>query len=97
MLYVVVLRAVVGAARTSASLYVVASVLAFVLYGVDKRAAVAGSRRIPEATLHLVAVLGGWPGAVVAQTVFRHKTQKSELQAAVLGDGDGEHHRLRRS
>ncbi|KQO99916.1 hypothetical protein ASF30_06130 [Leifsonia sp. Leaf264] len=60
--------------------YVVASALEFVLYGVDKRAAVAGARRIPEATLHLVALLGGWPGAVVAQSVFRHKTRKASFR-----------------
>nr|WP_056164353.1 DUF1294 domain-containing protein [Leifsonia sp. Leaf325] len=62
------------------ALYVAGSVLSFVLYGVDKGAAVAGRRRIPEATLHLVAVLGGWPGAVVGQTVFRHKTQKASFR-----------------
>lgn len=60
--------------------YVVASALEFVLYGVDKRAAVAGARRIPEPTLHLVALLGGWPGAVVAQSVFRHKTRKASFR-----------------
>lgn len=61
--------------------YLVASVASFVLYGVDKRAAAAGRRRVPEATLHLVALLGGWPGAVVAQTVFRHKTRKASFRS----------------
>ncbi|MET0783846.1 MAG: DUF1294 domain-containing protein [Leifsonia flava] len=63
-----------------AALYVAGSALSFVLYGIDKRAAIAGRRRISEATLHLVAVLGGWPGAVAAQTVFRHKTQKRSFR-----------------
>ncbi len=57
-----------------------ASVLAFVLYGVDKRRAGTGARRIPESTLHTVAFLGGWPGAFVAQRFFRHKTVKISYQ-----------------
>ena len=43
---------------------------------VGKRRAQRGGRRIPENTLHLMEVLGGWPGAFIAQRVFRHKTQK---------------------
>jgi len=57
--------------------YVAMSALAFVLYAVDKRRAARGQWRIPEATLHTVEVLGGWPGAVVAQHLLRHKRQKS--------------------
>lgn len=60
--------------------YAALSVVAFVLYGLDKAAARAGRRRIPEATLHLVALTGGWPGALVAQRVFRHKTRKQPFQ-----------------
>ncbi len=33
-------------------------------------------RRVPEKTLHLLALFGGWPGALMGQRVFRHKTQK---------------------
>ena len=57
-------------------LHLVASAAAFLAYGVDKRRAVRGERRVPENTLHLLALIGGWPGALVASQLFRHKTQK---------------------
>ncbi|MGH7202171.1 MAG: DUF1294 domain-containing protein [Planctomycetaceae bacterium] len=57
-------------------LTVLCSAVAFVLYGLDKRQAESDSRRISEGTLHLIALLGGWPGAFFGQQVFRHKTQK---------------------
>jgi uncharacterized membrane protein YsdA (DUF1294 family) len=52
------------------------SVVAFVAYGFDKRRARKNGRRVPEKTLHLMALFGGWPGALIGQRVFRHKTQK---------------------
>ena len=52
------------------------SLVCFATYGFDKRRAVQGGRSVPERTLHLLALLGGWPGAVAAQRWFRHKTQK---------------------
>ena len=55
---------------------VVMSVACFIAYGLDKRQATNGGRRVPERTLHLMAFLGGWPGALMAQRHFRHKTQK---------------------
>lgn len=61
-------------------LYVVTSVIAFALYGFDKAAARQGRRRVPEATLHLWSLLGGWPGALAAQQLFRHKTRKMSFQ-----------------
>lgn len=67
--------------RLLVAIPLVASVLAFVLYGVDKRRAGSGDRRIPESTLHAVALLGGWPGAFLAQRFFRHKTVKVSFQA----------------
>lgn len=54
--------------------------LTVLLYGLDKIAARNGWRRIPEIILHLLALLGGWPGAVLAQRVFRHKTEKRAFQ-----------------
>jgi uncharacterized membrane protein YsdA (DUF1294 family) len=57
------------------------SLVAFALYAADKSAAQNGRRRTPESQLHLVALLGGWPGAAVAQSLLRHKTQKREFQS----------------
>ena len=62
--------------------YLVLSGLAYLLYAADKRAAVAGAWRTPESTLLLVSLLGGWPGAVVAQQVLRHKNRKTSFQVA---------------
>lgn len=66
--------------KTAATVYLivvaVTSLWAFVAYGVDKRRARIGSRRVSEKSLHLLALAGGWPGALAAQQVFRHKTQK---------------------
>lgn len=58
---------------------VAASGASVVLYGIDKFAAVGKKRRLPEATLHLVALLGGWPGAAIGQRLFRHKTRKASF------------------
>jgi uncharacterized membrane protein YsdA (DUF1294 family) len=52
------------------------SLASFIAYGVDKRQAANGGRRVSESTLHLMAFLGGWPGAWIGQRQFRHKTQK---------------------
>lgn len=46
------------------------------VYGIDKHRAVRGARRVRERTLHTLEFLGGWPGALVAQQVFRHKRAK---------------------
>jgi uncharacterized membrane protein YsdA (DUF1294 family) len=55
---------------------IVMSVACFIAYGLDKRRATNGGRRVSERTLHLMAFLGGWPGAWIGQQQFRHKTQK---------------------
>jgi len=60
----------------AAAAYASMSLLAFLLYAADKRRAARREWRISEATLHLVELLGGWPGAAVAQQVLRHKRQK---------------------
>jgi len=61
-------------------LYLVMSVAAFAAYGVDKSAARAGRGRVSEQTLLAVGILGGWPGALIAQQVFRHKTRKRSFR-----------------
>lgn len=52
------------------------NVVTALLYGLDKLAARNGLQRIPENILHLLALLGGWPGALLAQWLLRHKTGK---------------------
>ena len=54
----------------------VLSLACFVAYGWDKGRAANGSRRVSEQTLHILALLGGWPGALLGQRHFRHKTKK---------------------
>lgn len=62
--------------------YGVASVVTYLLYHADKRAAQARSWRVPEARLLLAGLLGGWPGAIVAQQTLRHKSAKASFRAA---------------
>ncbi len=61
-------------------LYLFGSTLAFSAYFWDKHRAVAGGSRIPEATLHALELFGGWPGALLAQRMFRHKVRKTSYQ-----------------
>jgi uncharacterized membrane protein YsdA (DUF1294 family)/cold shock CspA family protein len=63
-------------------LYLVASVVAFFAYAFDKSAAQKGLWRTQESTLHLFALLGGWPGALAAQRLLRHKSAKTSFQTA---------------
>jgi uncharacterized membrane protein YsdA (DUF1294 family)/cold shock CspA family protein len=64
--------------------------LSYLMYWLDKEAAQRGAQRIPESTLHLLDLLGGWPGALIAQQQFRHKTVKASFQfvfwCSVLGN-----------
>lgn len=69
---------------TYAGLTVLASPICFAAYGIDKRRATRQQDRISERTLHLLALLGGWPGAVLGQRTFHHKTQKVSFRV-VLG------------
>ncbi len=60
--------------------YLVMSIVTFFFYCADKFAAKMGWWRIREKTLHLLEFLCGWPGALVAQRVVRHKSIKSTYQ-----------------
>lgn len=57
-------------------MYVFFSIMAILFYAKDKYAAQRGTQRTPENTLHVLGLLGGWPGAIAAQQTFRHKTRK---------------------
>ncbi|MFT3664863.1 DUF1294 domain-containing protein [Piscinibacter sp.] len=58
------------------------SVLAFYLYWRDKFAAQRGARRTPEVVLHAAGLVGGWPGAWLAQRLLRHKSAKPSFRKA---------------
>lgn len=60
--------------------YFVMSALSYLMYRFDKIAARSEEQRTPEANLHFADLLGGWPGALVAQQQFRHKTIKQSFQ-----------------
>lgn len=66
-------------------LYLVSSAVAFFAYAFDKSAARNGQWRIQESTLHFFAVVGGWPGALAAQRLLRHKSKKQSFQIVFWG------------
>lgn len=82
-----VLAAIVASAALAwipvwlAMVYVVMSLLAFWAYARDKHVAETGGWRIPESNLQTLGLLCGWPGALVAQQRYRHKTAKTSFQA----------------
>lgn len=54
--------------------------LTFLMFGLDKRAALNERQRVPENTLQLLSLAGGWPGALLARPLFRHKTRKQPFR-----------------
>ena len=66
-------------------LTIILSIVSFASFGIDKRRAEIGTKRIPEKTLHLLAVCGGWPGALMGQRWFRHKTVKFGFRVKLWG------------
>jgi uncharacterized membrane protein YsdA (DUF1294 family)/cold shock CspA family protein len=84
---VTIFLAVVGAAVLLGYLlplalvvYPAASAVTFGAYAIDKSAAQKGRRRTSEKALHLLSLIGGWPGAWVAQSVLRHKSRKQPFR-----------------
>ncbi len=63
-----------------AAIYAGLSLLTFMAYALDKSAARENAWRTPESTLHLLALAGGWPGALLAQQWLRHKSVKAEFR-----------------
>ncbi|MCP5004057.1 MAG: DUF1294 domain-containing protein [Planctomycetes bacterium] len=61
-------------------IYIVTSLITFIMYFFDKSAARKGTWRTRESTLHTLSLVGGWPGAVVARQMFRHKTTKKSFR-----------------
>lgn len=64
------------------TVYLVGSAVAFLAYALDKSAARNEGWRTAESTLHIFGLVGGWPGALVAQKVLRHKSKKQSFQVA---------------
>lgn len=56
--------------------YAVSSAVTYALFAYDKLRAKRGQRRVSEFTLHVFEALGGWPGALLAMRVHRHKSSK---------------------
>lgn len=81
--YLILISAAVGSIFTSHPVmmwFLLANALTLVIYGIDKTAARKTWRRVPESTLLVFGVVGGWPGAIVGQQLFRHKTQKQPFK-----------------
>ncbi|CAH0648900.1 DUF1294 domain-containing protein [Pseudomonas juntendi] len=62
------------------ALYPAMSLVSVMLYWQDKHQARQQAWRTPEKVLHASELLGGWPGALLAQQLFRHKTRKLSYQ-----------------
>ena len=67
MTYFILICAVIGAV----------SLITFIMYGADKRAAIKGRWRVPERTLLALSFFGGAAGGTLAMLLFRHKIKKS--------------------
>jgi len=65
-------------------IYCIASLITFIFYAIDKSSAQSDSWRTPEQTLHVLALVGGWPGALIAQQKLRHKSSKKEFRIVFL-------------
>ena len=65
-----------GDMAVALTIYGLMSAVTLGLYWMDKERARAGAWRVSESTLHVCELLGGWPGALIGQRAFRHKTRK---------------------
>jgi uncharacterized membrane protein YsdA (DUF1294 family)/cold shock CspA family protein len=63
--------------------YLLMSMITFIAYAIDKGAAQAGRWRTSEGSLHFLGLLGGWPGALLAQQTLRHKSQKGSFRVTL--------------
>jgi uncharacterized membrane protein YsdA (DUF1294 family)/cold shock CspA family protein len=60
--------------------YLILGIITFIAYAIDKAAAQKNAWRTKESTLHVLSLLGGWLGALLAQKILRHKSKKEEFQ-----------------
>ncbi len=71
-----------GVPEIFAAIYVIASVVTIAVYAIDKYSSIRGGWRVSEAMLLLLGLIGGWPGAIVAQQAIRHKSRKPAFRRA---------------
>lgn len=88
-LFPLLFLAVVGASSLQTGLpvvvptaYLLLSMITYFIYAWDKASAKAGRWRTSEGTLHLFALAGGWPGAMLAQRNLRHKSKKASFRVS---------------
>jgi len=62
------------------SYFIIISGITFFAYFVDKSAAQDGEWRLPEDSLHVLSILGGWTGGLTAQVLIRHKSKKTSFK-----------------
>jgi uncharacterized membrane protein YsdA (DUF1294 family) len=62
----------------------VTSLITFLVYGFDKAQSKHNGSRVPESVLHLLALVGGFPGGWAGRIVFHHKTQKVSFTLVLL-------------
>ena len=65
--------------------YIGVSIICFMAYAIDKSAARSGGWRTAERTLLVLGLAGGWPGAILAQQLLRHKSNKPSFRSAFWG------------
>ncbi len=72
-------------AQSSLILYITGiNLITFAMFAWDKYTAIKGQWRVPEKTLLMLALVGGSPGAIIAQQRLRHKTRKQPFRAQLL-------------
>ncbi|HEN8710738.1 TPA: DUF1294 domain-containing protein [Pseudomonas putida] len=69
-----------GQSWLALAIYPAVSLVTVLLYWQDKQQARTQAWRTPEKVLHASELLGGWPGALIAQQLYRHKTRKASYQ-----------------
>ena len=66
------------------SIYIILiNLIAFVVFGIDKRKARKEQWRVPESTLFILAIIGGSIGALLGMLVFRHKTKHRKFTIGI--------------
>ena len=86
LLILYALVALVGRVPDGAPLlHLGASIVTFAVYALDKSAARRGAGRTPESSLHLLSLVGGWPGALLARHFLRHKSAKVPFRRVFWG------------